>query len=131
MSFFEFLHEIFSISCVVVILSMLIWICVCLRLAYTSVDEYLELLKNCSAVVSLSPLKQGVPWGRLLLMGGITSIVTFPGVYLKLGGVSVDDLASFPKQLKRKFFVLQWTLRGLLLIMLVSVVGVKTINYMF
>lgn len=106
MIFFEFLHEIFSISCVVVILSMLIWICVCLRLAYTSVDEYLELLKNCLAVVSLSPLKQGGPWGRLLLMGGITSIVTFPGVYLKHGGVSVDDLVSFPKQLKKKFFVL-------------------------
>ncbi|PMY33893.1 MULTISPECIES: hypothetical protein [Pseudomonas] len=131
MSFFEFLHEFFSISCIAVILGMFVWICVCLRFAYTSVDEYLELLKNCSAVVSLAPLRQGGPWGRLLLMGGITSIVTFPGVYLKHGGVSVDDLEGFPKPLKKKFFVLQWTLRGLLAIMLVSVIGVKAIEYMF
>ncbi|OLF54490.1 hypothetical protein BTN82_10805 [Pseudomonas chlororaphis] len=108
---------------------MLILICVCLRLAYTSVGEYLELLRNCQAVVRLTPLRQGWLWGRILLMDGITSIVSFPGVYLKHGGVSVEDLEGFPKPLKKKFLVLQWILRGLLVIMFVSVIGVKAIEY--
>lgn len=131
MTFVGFLYEFFSISCIAVILGMFVWICVCLRLAYTSVDEYLELLRNCQAVVRLAPLRQGGPWGKLLLMGGITSIVTFPGVYLKHGGVSVEDLEGFPKPLKKQFLVLQWTLRGLLGIMFVSVIGVKAIEYVF
>ncbi|WP_320407354.1 hypothetical protein [Pseudomonas chlororaphis] len=92
-------------------------------------DEYLELLRNCQAVVRLAPLRQVGPWGKLLLMGGITSIVSFPDIYLKHGGVSVEDLESFPKPLKKKFLVLQWSLRGLLGIMFVSVIGVKAIEY--
>lgn len=68
---------------------------VCLYLAYTQVYEFLERLKHCSAVMSLALLRQGGPWGRLLWVGCVTSIVTFPRVYLKHGDVSVEDLINF------------------------------------
>lgn len=88
---------------------MFIWIGVALYLAYTRMDEMLEYLKNCSAVMIRAPLRFAGPWGKLLLIGGISGIVTFPGVYLKHGGVCVEDLKEFPAPLKRKLAVLQWT----------------------
>ena len=88
---------------------MFIWIGVALYLAYTRMDEILEYLKNCSAVMIRAPLRFAGPWGKLLLIGGISGIVTFPGVYLKHGGVCVEDLKEFPAPLKRKLAVLQWT----------------------
>ncbi|MEB0044837.1 MULTISPECIES: hypothetical protein [unclassified Pseudomonas] len=96
---------------------MLIWIGVCLHLAYTRMDEMLERLKNCSAIMRRAPLRYAGPWGKLLLVGGISGIVTFPGIYLKHGGVSVEDLSNFPVSLKRKFAVLQWAAMVLLTIM--------------
>ncbi|MEB0046408.1 MULTISPECIES: hypothetical protein [unclassified Pseudomonas] len=85
-----------------------VWIGVCLHLAYTRMDEMLEHLKNCSTVMARAPLRHGGPWGKLLLIGGISGIVTFPGIYLKHGGVSPEDLNNFPSPLKRKLAVLQW-----------------------
>ena len=88
---------------------MFIWIGGALYLAYTRMDEMLEYLKNCSAVMIRAPLRFAGPWGKLLLIGGISGIVTFPGVYLKHGGVCVEDLKEFPVPLKRKLAVIQWT----------------------
>ncbi|MNE98992.1 hypothetical protein D3C80_1975980 [compost metagenome] len=65
-----------------------------------------------------APLRQGGPWGKLLLVGGISGIVTFPGFYLKRGGMSVEDLSNFPVALKRKLAVLQWSVIALLLVMI-------------
>lgn len=72
-----------------------------------------------------APLRYGGPWGKLLLIGGISGVVTFPGIYLKHGGVSVEDLKKFPAQLKRKLAVLQWCVIGLLVMMCVLVAGMK------
>lgn len=81
-----------------------IFICVgvALHLAYSKMDLMLEHLKNCSAVMVQAPLRNGGPWGKLLLVGWISGIVTFPGYYLRRGGVSVEDLNGFPILLKRK-----------------------------
>lgn len=97
----------------VIILSF-VWIGVALHMAYTKTDEMLEHLKNCTTIMARAPLRHGGALGKLLLVGGISGIVTFPGVYLKHGGVSIDDLARFPVLLKRKLAVLQWTGIGLL-----------------
>lgn len=105
-----------------------VWMGVCLYWGYTQVDEFLERLKHCSAVMNLAPLKQGGPWARLLLVGGVTSIVTFPRVYLKNGGVSVEDLDSFPQNLKNRFAVLQWVGRGLIAGLLISAGAIKLIE---
>ncbi|POA29197.1 MULTISPECIES: hypothetical protein [unclassified Pseudomonas] len=102
-----------------------LWIGVCLHLAYTKMDLMLEHLKSCSAIMSRAPLRHGGPWGKLLLVGGISGIVTFPGFYLKRGELSSEDLANFPASIKRKLAVMQWSVIWLLLVMISFGVAVK------
>jgi hypothetical protein len=104
--------------CVVVIVGMFVWVGIALHMACTQLDLMLTHLKNCSAIMIRAPLRQGGPWGKLLLVGGISGIVTFPGFYLKRGGMSVEDLSNFPVALKRKLAVLQWSVIALLLVMI-------------
>ncbi|EPL14464.1 hypothetical protein [Pseudomonas sp. CF161] len=103
-----------------------LWIGGCLHLAYTKMDLMLEHLKNCSAIMTRAPLRHAGPWGKLLLVGGIAGIVTFPGFYLKRGELSSEDLAHFPASLKRKLAVLHWSVIGLLLVMVSFGVAVKS-----
>ena len=99
--------------CAIVITSMFVWIGVALHMAYTKLDVMLAHLKNCSAVTNRAPLKNAGPFGKFLLVGGISGIVTFPGIYLKHGGVDIEDLRNFPPCLKRKLSILQWAAWGL------------------
>ena len=87
-----------------------IFICVgmALHVAYTKIDVMLKHLKNSSAVMVQAPLRQGGPWGKLLLIGWIAGVVTFSEHYLKHDGVSVEDLNNFPVTLKRRLIVLKW-----------------------
>ncbi|MCP1488718.1 hypothetical protein J3D48_005031 [Pseudomonas fluorescens] len=104
----------------------ILWIGVCLHLAYTKMDLMLEHLKNCSAITARAPLRHGGPWGKLLLVGGISGIVTFPLFYLKRGELSSEDLANFPASLKRKLVMLQWSVISLLLVMISFGIAVKS-----
>lgn len=97
-----------------VLLALLIWIGVALHMAYTKMDLMLEHLKNCPAIMVRAPLQNGGPWGKLLLVGGISGIVTFPRFYLKRGELSSEDLINFPVVLKRKLAILQWSVIWLL-----------------
>lgn len=115
-----------GVLCTLGILGLFIWIGIVLHLAYTRMDEVLEHLKNCGAVKNRLPLLYGGPMGKLLLMGGITGIVTFPGIYLKHGGVSIEDLEHFPASLKRKFAVLQWSVIGIFATIAVLVTLIKS-----
>ncbi|HCS42179.1 MAG TPA: hypothetical protein DIW52_05045 [Pseudomonas sp.] len=103
--------------CGIVITSMFIWVGVALHMAYTKMDMMLEHLKNCAAIMVRAPLRHGGPWGKLMLVGGISGIVTFPGFYLKRGELSLDDLQSLPSPIKRKLAILQWSVWGLLIAM--------------
>lgn len=98
----------------VVLLGVLIWIGVALHMGYTKIDIILKHLKNCSAILVKAPLRHGGPWGKLLLIGGISGIITFPGFCLKRGELSTEDLNNFPAPLKRKLAILQWSIIGLL-----------------
>ena len=118
-------YDLAVLSFGVVLLGIFIWIGICLHLACAQMDEMLERLKNCSAVMNRAPLRHAGPWGKLLLVGGISGIVTFPGIYLKHGGVSIEDLNSFPAPLKKKLAVLQWSVILLLAAMFVSVAAIK------
>lgn len=107
-----------------VIVCMFVWIGIALHMAYTKMDLMLEHLKNCSAIMNQAPLRHGGPWGKLLLIGGISGIVTFPGFYLKRGGLSAEDLNNFPAPLKRKLALIQWSVIGLLSAMtLLALIG--------
>lgn len=99
------------------IVGLMVWIGACLHLAYTKMDVMLEHLKNSPAITAWAPMRQGGPWGKLLLIGGISGLVTFPGPQLKTGQLSAEDLANFPDDLKRKLIRLYWGVIGLLLIM--------------
>lgn len=105
---------IFSYLCGAQITGMFVWIVIALHIGYAKMDEILCHLKNCTAVTVRTPLRSGGPLGKLLLVGGISGIVTFPGIYLKHGGVSIQDLNQFPAPLKRKLARLQWSAIGLL-----------------
>jgi hypothetical protein len=96
-----------------------IWIGACLYLAHKKTDLILAHLKNSSAAMSIAPMQHGGPWGKLLLIGGISGLITFPSLYLKRGGLSVADLNHFPATLKRKLVVLQWSLISLLSVMII------------
>lgn len=100
--------------CGIVIVAMFILIWIVLHMAYSQMDVMLENLKNCSAVMVQAPLRNGGPWGKLLLVGWIAGVVTFPGFYLKHGGASVEDLNNFPASLKRKLVAIKWAAIGLL-----------------
>ncbi|WP_248807403.1 hypothetical protein [Pseudomonas sp. MWU13-2100] len=77
-----------------------------LYIAYTKMDLILDHLKNSSGVMALAALRQGGPWGNLLLVGGISGFVTFSGFYLKRGSVNPEDIRNFPASLKRKLVIL-------------------------
>ncbi|AZD56024.1 hypothetical protein [Pseudomonas chlororaphis] len=88
-----------------------------LHMAYTKMDVMLEHLQNSAVLSTLTTLRHGGPWGKLILVGSISGFVTFPNFYLKRGWVSAEDLLGFPAALKRKLVVLQWSGLGLLLVM--------------
>ena len=80
----------------VVLLGVLVWIGIALHLAYTKIDLILAHLKNCPAIMIRAPLRHGGPWGNLLLIGGISGIITFQKFYLKRGELNADDLSKLP-----------------------------------
>lgn len=102
-----------------------LWIGICLHLAYTKMDLILGHLKNSSAIVVWAPLRHGGPWGKLLLIGGISGMVTFPRSHIKRGTLSTADLAGIPVALKLKFVRLQWSALGLLVVMMTFGIAVK------
>lgn len=114
--------------CGAVLLGIIVWIGISLHLAYTRMEEMLEHLKNCSAVMDRAPLRHGGPWGKLLLVGGISGIVTFPNFFLKRGEVNTDDLDNLPAALKHKLVILQWSVWGLLVAMAIFVALFKIIK---
>jgi hypothetical protein len=99
------------------ILCLTIWICIALRIGYTQMDGMLEHLKNSSAVVTLAPLRNGGPWGILILVGGISGFVTFPEFYIKRGTINPKDIEEFPAKLKRNLTILQWSVIALMSLM--------------
>ncbi|WP_233609153.1 hypothetical protein [Pseudomonas saxonica] len=86
------------------------FICIGLSLymAYTKRELMLEQLKNCSIVRTHAPLKDGGPWGKLMLLGWIAGVFAFPEYYLKRGQASHDDLNNFPVHLRNKLVMLKW-----------------------
>ena len=92
----------------ILVIGAIIWLIIALRIAYTHLELMLKHLENSSTVTTLTQLKQGSLWGRVLLVGSISSVLTFPDFYIKRGRASAEDISLFPALLKRKLVVLQW-----------------------
>lgn len=100
--------------CGAVIVCMFVWIVLALRIAFTQMDLMLGFLRNCSFIGSLAKFKQGGLWGKLLLVGSVSGVVTFSGLYIRLRTVDAEDIRRIPVQLKRRLVFLQWA--GIVLI---------------
>ena len=100
---------IISLLCGLGVLGIWIWIALALHMAYTKMDLILELLKNSSAIKERAFLKYSGPWGKLLLIGGVSGIVTFPGFFLKQGSISTEDLSKLPQSMTKKLVALHWS----------------------
>lgn len=96
-----------------------------LHIAYTKMDVMLDHLKNSPSAMALTSLKHGGAWGKLLMVGGISGLVTFPDFYVKRGSLSAEDLDGFPVLLKRKLVILQWCSIGVLVLMVILAIVVK------
>ena len=70
--------------------------------------------QNSSSLITVATHKHTGPWGKLQLVGGIASAVTFPRFFLKHGLVSAEDISNFPLPLRRKRVALQWSIVGLI-----------------
>jgi hypothetical protein len=81
-----------------------------LYLAYTTTDVMLDHLKNSSSAKAFASLRHGGPLGKLLMVGGISGLLTLSDFHLKRGGLSSEDVINFPAQLKLKLKILYWSL---------------------
>ena len=97
--------------------SMLAWIGAAMYLAYTKMDLMLAHMKNSPIVMIRRFLIHAGLWGRMHVFGVIMGMMVMPGMALRRGAVSAEDLKNFPADLKRKLIVMQWVGWGLLLVM--------------
>ncbi|MEB0039942.1 MULTISPECIES: hypothetical protein [unclassified Pseudomonas] len=93
---------------------ILIWITIALYIAYTKMDLMLGHFKNSSAVMIRAFLIHSGPWGRMHVFGLIMGLMVMPGVFVRKGAVSTEDLKNFPVPLKHKLAVMLWVGWGLL-----------------
>lgn len=112
---------IFGSVCGVIFIGQFICIGTALHLSYTKGDIISSHFKNCSYLINTGIYNNSSFYGRILLMGNISSIVTFPKFFLKRGLVSAEEIGSFPRQLKRQLNILQWSFIGLLAAMVLLV----------
>lgn len=106
----------------VVIFCQFICIGVALYLSCTKGDLMSSHFKGSSSLLALGIYKRTSLHGRLLLVGSISSILTFPGFFLKRGLANAEYIDSFPLPLKRKLVMLQWSFIGLVVSMILLVV---------
>ena len=75
-----------------------IWFGFALHLAYTRLDEMLERLKNCQAITRCVSLGHRGLYGKILLIGGISSIVTFLELALVKASSRIHHVLSEERQ---------------------------------
>ena len=114
--------------CGAVLISIFIWIAVGLHMAYTKMDIMLRHLEKCSVIADLTPLRKNGPLGKLLLVGSISGVLTFPAMYIRRCNVNADDVKNFPRILKRKLIIMQWMGITLMSALAISVAAYELIK---
>ncbi|MEB0039943.1 MULTISPECIES: hypothetical protein [unclassified Pseudomonas] len=95
-----------------------IWLGIASYLAYAKMDLMLGHMKNSQMVMMRVFLIHTGLWGRLHVFGLIMGLMVIPGIALRKGVVSAEDLKNFPADLKRKLIVMLWVNWALILVML-------------
>ena len=105
----------------VVIICQFVCIGIALYLSYTKGDLMSSHFKSSSFLLALGIYRRTSLYGRLQLVGSISSILAFPRFFLKRGLANAEDIDSFPLPLKRKLVMLQWSFIGLVIAMVLLV----------
>ena len=113
---------IFLSVCGVVIICQFLCIGAALYLSHTKGDLMSSHFKSSSSLLTLGIYKRSSLYGRMQLIGNISSILTFPRFFLKRGLASAEDIDSFPLSLKRQLVMLQWSFIGLIVAMVLLVI---------
>lgn len=124
-------EQVFVTVALVDFIGIFISIGVTLYLSYTKIDLMLGCFKNSPAVINLSLLLGSGWWGRLYVMGGITSVLVFPHIYLRDGGAIASDIESFPIDLKRRLILMCKIDCSLFLVMCGLIVVTNFRSYIF
>ena len=97
-----------------------------LYFGYTRGDALLECFPNSSSIITIPAHIDSGLLGKIRLVYSVSSVVTFPRVFLKHGIVAAEDLERFPSDLRRKLVAPQWTLLSVLTGMMVLGLGVMS-----
>jgi hypothetical protein len=111
--------------CGVAIIGLLITEGIALYLIQTRANEILGYFKNSPTLFAKKALINGGPYGKLVLIGDIARVVSFPHAHLKSGKLDADDLNSLPPWLRRTLKAIYWSLIGLLALGLLAVLLIK------
>lgn len=113
---------IFISLCGVVITGQFLCIGAALYLTHTKSDLMSSHFKSSSYLLTIGVYRRSSLYGRMQLIGNISSILTFPRFFLKRGLASAEDIDSFPLPLKRQLVMLQWSFIGLIIAMILLVI---------
>ncbi|KAB0494797.1 hypothetical protein [Pseudomonas vancouverensis] len=97
-----------------------------LYISYTKGDQISTHFKKGSTYLAHGIYRRSSFYGRVHLIGWISSALTFPQFFLKRGLVSAEEIDSFPFKLKRQLVILQWTFIGLFIAMVLLVIVGKS-----
>lgn len=79
-------------------------------LGHTKGDVLSDHFKNSHPVITIPAFMDKGLRGKTRLVWSVSSVVTFPRFFLKLGIVNAEDLDNFPTDLRRKLVRLQCAL---------------------
>ncbi|MCW8274449.1 hypothetical protein IMF27_01075 [Pseudomonas sp. PCH199] len=106
----SFADALFVVSGLLVFGGAIIIFGVAIYLGYTKGEVLSEHFKNSSSLITVpARIDKGLR-GKTRLVYSVSSVVTFPRFFLKHGIVSAEDIENFPRDLRRKLVVLQWSL---------------------
>ena len=95
-------------------------------MGYTKGDVLSEHFQNSSFLLTFGINRRSSFYGKIQLIGNISSILTFPGFFLKRGLASAEDIDSVPLKLKQQRVMLQWSFIGLIAAMVLLVIIEKS-----
>jgi hypothetical protein len=104
---------------VVLVMFCLLLFIVAIYIAYFRANEILDNLSNSTFVGFNRYYLAAGPFGRLLFIGKVSAVLTFPRRHLESGVLNAQDYSLFPRRLMFLFKVINysvWILAALFLI---------------
>jgi hypothetical protein len=127
MLFSELRYLVDGISMAYILLGFL-WLVTSLHMCYTCLGELLEHFSGNAMIMSYAPLRNGGPWGKLMLLAEISKVVSFPDYFIKRGRVTYAEVAGLRIGLRIRLRVNLWLCAFVLVSMCVAALGIKLVK---